>query len=140
MVNSPQQFAEYADKLLENVSVIYIPTESLELQYHDECRQKSVVRGTLKVHYVNWFVSPDSVVIKFHETTISKKLIQEVKYCMQGQDGDASSLEDDHAPRSTPEKVEFQVGNYCLVNYKEELWPSQIMKIISSSLICVKCV
>ena len=41
---------------------------------------------------------------------------------MQGQDDDASSLEDDHAPRSTPGKVEFQVGNYCVVNYEEELW------------------
>ena len=58
---------------------------------------------------------------------------------MQGQDDDASSLEDDHAPRSTPGKVEFQVGNYCVVNYEEELWPGQITKIISSSLIRVKC-
>ena len=140
VINSPQQFAEYADKLLENVSVVYIPTESLELQYHDECRPKSIyVRGTLKVRYVDWFVSTDSVVIKFYETTISKQLIQEVKYCMQGQDDDASSLEDDHASRSNPEKVEFQVGNYCLVNYEEELWPGQITKIISSSLIHVKC-
>ena len=57
---------------------------------------------------------------------------------MQGQDDDVSSLEDDHAPRSNPEK-EFQVGNYCLVNYEEELWPGQITKIIPSSLICVKC-
>ena len=131
VIKSPQQFAEYADKLLENVSVIYIPTESLELQYHDECRQKSVyMRGTLKVHYVNWFVSTDSVVMKFYETTISKQLIREVKYHMQSQDDDVSSLEDDHASRSTLEKVEFQVGNYCLVNYEEELWPGQITKII----------
>ena len=117
MINSPQQFAEYVGKLLENVSVIYIPTESLELQYHDECRQKSVyVHGTLKVHYVDWFISTDFVVMKFYQTTISKQLVQEVKYCMQGQDDNVSSLEDDHAPRSNPEK-EFQVGNYCLVNY-----------------------
>ena len=58
---------------------------------------------------------------------------------MQGQNDDINSLEDDHAPKSTPEKVEFQVGNYCLVNYEEELWHSQITKIISSSLIRVKC-
>ena len=58
---------------------------------------------------------------------------------MQGQDDDASSLEDDHASRSTLEKVEFQVGNYCLVNYEDELWPSQITKIVSSSLIRAKC-
>ena len=140
MINSPQQFAEYADKLLENVSVIYIPTESLERQYHDECREKSVyVCGTLKAHYAHRFVSTDSAVMKFHETTISKQLIREVKYCIQDQGDDASSLENDDAPRSTPEKVELQVGNYCLVNYEEELWPSQITRIISSSLIRVKC-
>ena len=76
--------------------------------------------------------------MKFYETTISKQLIGEVKYCMQGQDDDVSSLEDDHGPRNTPEKIEFQVGNYFLVNYEEELWPIQIRKIISSFLICVK--
>ena len=58
---------------------------------------------------------------------------------MQGQDDDASSLDDGHAPRSTPLKVEFQVGIYWLVNYEEELWPGQITKITSSSLIHVKC-
>ena len=58
---------------------------------------------------------------------------------MQGQNDDINSLEDDHAPKGTPEEVEFQVGNYCLVNYEEELCHSQITKIISSSLICVKC-
>ena len=76
VINSPRQFEEYADKLLENVSVNYLPTESLELQYHDECRQKSVyVRGTLKVRYV----TTDTVVMKFYEITISKQLIREVK-------------------------------------------------------------
>ena len=140
LINSPQQFAEYADKLLENVSVIYIPTESLELQYHDKCRQKSVyVCGTLKVHYVDQFFFTDSAVMKFYETTISKQVIWEMKHCMQGQDDDASSFEDDHAPRSIPENVEFQVGNYYLVNYEEELWPNQIIKMISSNLIHVKC-
>ena len=105
VINSPQQSAEYADRLLENVSVIYIPTELLELQYHDERRQMSVyVHGTLKVHNVDQFVYTYSVVMKFYETTIGKQLIQEVKHCMQGQDDDASSFEDDHAPRSTPEK------------------------------------
>ena len=59
--------------------------------------------------------------------------------CMQGQDDDASSLEDNHAHWSTPDKkVETQVGNYCLVNYEEELWPGQITKIISRSWIRVK--
>ena len=76
VINSPRQFEEYADKLLENVSVSYLPTESLELQYHGECRQKSVyVRGTLKVRYV----TTDTVVMKFYEITISKQLIREVK-------------------------------------------------------------
>ena len=88
--------------------------------------------------YFDRFVSTDSAETKFYETTISKQLIREV-YCMQGQDDDASSLEDDHAPRSTPGKVKFQVGNYCVVNYEEELWPGQITKIISSSLIRFKC-
>ena len=80
VINSPRQFEEYADKLLENVSVSYLPTESLELQYHGECRQKSVyVRGTLKVRYVDRFVTTDTVVMKFYEITISKQLIREVK-------------------------------------------------------------
>ena len=80
MINTPRQFEEHADKLLENVSVNYLPTESLELQYHDECRQKSVyVRGTLKVRYVDRFVTTDTVVMKFYEITISKQLIREVK-------------------------------------------------------------
>ena len=35
--------------------------------------------------------------------------------------------------------MEFQVGIYWLVNYEEELWPGQITKITSSSLIHVKC-
>ena len=35
-------------------------------------------------------------------------------------------------------KVEIQVGNYCLLNYEEELWPGQITKIISRSRIRVK--
>ena len=53
VINSPQQLAEYTDKLRENDSVIYIPTESMELQDHDEFRQKSLyLRGTLKVHYL----------------------------------------------------------------------------------------
>ena len=139
VINSPQQFAEYAGKLLEYVSAIYILTESLQ-QLYDQCRQKSVCEhGILKVPYVDWFVSTDSVVMKFYKTTISKQPIQEIKYFMQGQDDDANFLEDDHAPRSTSEKVEFQVDNYCLVNYEEKLWPGQITKIISSSLIQVKC-
>ena len=58
---------------------------------------------------------------------------------MQCQDDDASYSEEDHAPTSTPEKVEFQVGNYCLVNYKEEFWSGQKTKIISNSVIRVKC-
>ena len=57
---------------------------------------------TLKVHYVDQFVSTNSVVIKFYENLKSKQLILEVRYCMQGQDDDASSLDDGHAPRSTP--------------------------------------
>ena len=105
MISSPQQFAEYADKLLENASVIYIPTESLELQNHDECKQKSVyVPGALKAHYVDRFVSAGSVVMKFYETTISKQLIREMRNCMLGQDDDASSLECNHASRSTHKK------------------------------------
>ena len=35
--------------------------------------------------------------------------------------------------------MEFQVGIYWLVNYEDELWPGQITKITSSSLIHVKC-
>ena len=79
VINCPQQFAEYADKLLEYVSAINILTESLELLY-DQCRQKSVcVHGILKVPYVDWFVSTDSVVMKFYKTTTSKQPIQEMK-------------------------------------------------------------
>ena len=97
------------------------------------------VHGTLKVHNVDQFVYTYSVVMKFYETTIGKQLIQEVKHCMQGQDDDASSFEDDHAPRSTPEKKRISSGQLLL----GELWRGTLAQSNNenhlNSLILVKC-
>ena len=51
VIKSLQQFAEYADSILPNISGIFIDDGILQLDYYEECREKAAyVYGTLKVH------------------------------------------------------------------------------------------
>ena len=57
VIKSPQQFDEYADYTLPNMSVIFADDDILQLDYYEEYREKAVyVYGTLKVHFVEHIV------------------------------------------------------------------------------------
>ena len=57
VIKPPQQFAEYEDSILPNISVIFVDDDILQLDYYGEWREEAVyVYGTLKVHFVEYIM------------------------------------------------------------------------------------
>ena len=68
IINSPKEFAEYADSLLSGINVIYV--DALDIGFKDKCRsQAQAVPGTLKVHMVKRKVTGNSVELAFFHTS-----------------------------------------------------------------------
>ena len=68
LINSPKQFAEYADSIIKGISVIYI--SDIDISFKDNCRsQAQPVSGTLKVHMVKRKVTANSVELSFYHTS-----------------------------------------------------------------------
>ena len=75
VTTSPQQFAEYADSILPNISVIFVDDDILQLDYYKECREKAVcVYGTLKVHFVECVMKYMNCQLKFYMTSSSSNI------------------------------------------------------------------
>ena len=55
-IASPQDFAEYANKICQGISVLFV--KDRDLSYHDECRANAqYVKGTLQVHFIQRTIS-----------------------------------------------------------------------------------
>lgn len=132
VIKTPQQFAEYADSILEKVSVVYLEQSDLELQHHNECREQAIyIKGTLKVHFVDRVVTPDSILLKFFSTSTSSIPINEVKF-----NNNIPALPNNIVINAN---TEYQEGDYCLVQFEGELWPGQITKENSNNTFRIRC-
>ena len=70
VIASPQIFAEYANKICQGISVLFV--EDLDLSYHDECRANAqYVKGTLQVHFIQRTIRGGKCVLNFFETSES---------------------------------------------------------------------
>ena len=120
VIKSPRQFAEYADSILPNISVISVDDDILQLDYYEECRGKAVyVYGTLRVHFVECIMKDMKCQLKFHMTSSSCNTLNEKEY---------------NCPECLP-----IVGNYYLVMYEGELWPGQLTEVKNGQTVKVKC-
>ena len=72
IINTPRDFAEYANSILLRITVIYADTPALDLQYHEECRALAIeVKGTQKVHHIKRVTEPSATQLSFHTTSKS---------------------------------------------------------------------
>ena len=121
VIKSPEHFAEYADSILPNIRFIFVDDNDVQLNSHEECREKAVyIYGTLQVHFVERLMSDMKCKLKFYMTSLSSRILNEKDY-------------------DRPGSISV-VGSYYLVMYEGELWPGQATQVKNvRQIVTVKC-
>ena len=79
VINTPKEFATYADSLLKSINVVYVG--DLASGMEEECRRKArPVPGTLKVHHIVRSFKDNSCILTFRDTSVDGSLIKKIEY------------------------------------------------------------
>ena len=123
VINSPKQFAEYANEILPRNITQYVEKNPWSLDINQNAEKKlKKIKGTLKVHCVKRFMQNSFCQLKFFMTSKCHNPLAEIQYQVA----------------LLPQHVSCKIRTFVLVRYEGELWPGQITKV-EQDRVRVKC-
>ena len=85
VIKSPKHFAEYADSILLNISIIFADDGDLRLNFYEERREKAAyIYGTLQAHFADRLTSDMRCKLNVCMTLLSNNILNEKEYDCPG--------------------------------------------------------
>ena len=135
VINTPKEFATYADSLLKSINVVYVG--NLASGMEDECRRKAKpVPGTLKVHHIVRSLKDDSCILTFRDTSVDGSLIKKIEYA---QTTSQTVIGEEEAPSSSNSCETYNIDQFVIVCWEGELYPGKVVGKPDSNNLTVKC-
>ena len=141
VINTPKEFATYADSLLKSINVVYVG--ELASGMEEECRRKArPVPGTLKVHHIVRSFNDNSCILTFRDTSVDGSLIKKIEYADESSALTTSSstvIGEKETPSSSNSCETYNIDQFVIVNWEGELYPGKVVGKPDSSNLTVKC-
>ena len=141
VINTPKEFATYADSLLKSINVVYVG--DLASGMEEECRRKArPVPGTLKVHHIVRSFKDNSCILTFRDTSVDGSLIKKIEYADKSSALTTSSstfIGEEETPSSSNSCETYNIDQFVIVNWEGELYTGKVVGKPDSSNLTVKC-